>query len=232
MLRFVTFTVLLVFAAGASAAPRLYVFDCGVLNLTDADIPQFNLSPDETPVRDLFVPCYLIEHEDGRLLWDGGLPLSVAEADGPVPVGAGSMSYERSVVDQLADMDLTPADIDYAAYSHLHFDHAGVANVFIESNVLMQQTEWDGAFASDQAYIDTSLFDGLKEAKVTMLTGDHDVFGDGSVKIIYAPGHTPGHQVLLVELENTGPVLLSETFTTSGRTAPCGGRRTSITTRP
>jgi glyoxylase-like metal-dependent hydrolase (beta-lactamase superfamily II) len=42
-----------------------------------------------------------------------------------------------------------------------------------------------------------------------MLDGDHDVFGDGSVRIIYTPGHTPGHQALLVNLSNTGPVILS-----------------------
>ncbi len=157
----------------------------------------------------MFVPCYLVTHENGRLLWDGGLPLAVAEAGEPVPVGAGSMVYERSIVAQLADMQLRPSDIEYVAFSHLHFDHAGAANAFTRSHVLMQQTEWDGAFGSDAAYVDTSLFEGLRDARRTMLNGDHDVFGDGSVRIIYAPGHTPGHQVLLVDLDNTGPVLLS-----------------------
>lgn len=209
MARLIVTAIFFFLTASATAAPRLYVFDCGTLNLTDADIAQFNLSVDETAVRQLFVPCYLIEHAKGLLLWDGGLPLSVAEAGEPVPVGAGSMIYERSVVEQLADMGLKPADIDFAAYSHLHFDHAGVANIFVESQVLMQQAEWDGAFGAGQAYVDTSLFEGLKEAELTMLNGDHDVFGDGSVQIILAPGHTPGHQVLLVNLENTGPVLLS-----------------------
>ena len=42
-----------------------------------------------------------------------------------------------------------------------------------------------------------------------MLGGDHDVFGDGTVRIIAAEGHTPGHQVLFVDLEDTGPVVLS-----------------------
>lgn len=57
--------------------------------------------------------------------------------------------------------------------------------------------------------MDTSLFDGLKGAKITFIDGDHDVFGDGSVRLIYAPGHTAGHQVLLVSLENSGKLLLS-----------------------
>ena len=209
MLRIFVLTCSLLLTAAVHGSPRLYVFDCGTLNLTDEDIPQFNLSVDETSVRQLFVPCYLIEHGNGRLLWDGGLPLSVAQAGEPVPVGGGTMVYERSLVAQLADMELSPLDIDYVAYSHLHFDHAGVANIFIETKVLMQQTEWDAAFASGQEYVDTTLFDGLKGADRIMLNGDHDVFGDGSVQIIYTPGHTAGHQVLLVHLENTGPVLLS-----------------------
>ena len=57
---------------------RLYVFDCGLLGA--ADISMFNLSNDETPVRELFVPCYLIEHPEGRMIWDAGLPLAMAGA--------------------------------------------------------------------------------------------------------------------------------------------------------
>ena len=73
----------------------------------------------------------------------------------------------------------------------------------------MQQKEWDAAFSESAAFVDTSLFDGLKGANVTFIDGDHDVFGDGSVRLIYAPGHTAGHQVLLVSLENGGKLLLS-----------------------
>jgi len=50
----------------------------------------------------------------------------------------------------------------------------------------------------------------LKTAKTTLIESDQfDVFGDSSVVIKFAPGHTPGHQMLLVRLKNTGPVLLS-----------------------
>jgi N-acyl homoserine lactone hydrolase len=112
-------------------------------------------------------------------------------------------------VDQLADMGITPSDVTHAAYSHLHFDHAGAANFFVESKIIMQQKEWDAAFGEAAEYIDTSLFDGLKEADVTFIEGDYDVFGDGTVKLISSPGHTPGHQVLLVTLENTGQIMLS-----------------------
>jgi N-acyl homoserine lactone hydrolase len=199
--------LLLLCSCNAFAGPRLYLFDCGLINLDD--VAMFNLKRDETDVTQMFVPCYLVQHSKGYLLWDGGLPKNIADAVDDQAIEGGTLSYDRWIVDQLADMDLSPSDISYAAYSHLHSDHAGAANTFVESNVLMQQAEWDAAFSTGGEFVDTSLFEGLKEARVTFISGDHDVFGDGSVRLIYAPGHTAGHQVLLVDLENTGPVLLS-----------------------
>jgi N-acyl homoserine lactone hydrolase len=199
--------VLIFISSHVFAGPKLYVFDCGLLNLESLEM--FNLTQSESSVRQMFVPCYLIEHENGRLLWDGGLPKSVADVEGPVSIDGGSMVYKRWIVDQLADMDISQSDVTHVAYSHLHFDHAGAANFFVESNVIMQRKEWDAAFGGESEFIDTSLFDGLKGAKLSFIDGDYDVFGDGSVKLIYSPGHTPGHQVLLIALENTGQVLLS-----------------------
>lgn len=200
-------TVLLLISTQVYAGPRLYVFDCGLISLDSLEM--FGLEDHESSVRELFVPCYLVKHEKGLLLWDGGLPKSVADVDGPV-VGEGSTTnYERWIVDQLADMGIAPADVTHAAYSHLHFDHAGAANAFASSEVIMQQSEWDAAFGETAAFVDTSLFEGLKGANINFIDGDYDVFGDGTVQLIYAPGHTPGHQTLLVSLENSGRILLS-----------------------
>jgi N-acyl homoserine lactone hydrolase len=199
--------ILIFISSQAFAGPKLYVFDCGLLNLDSLEI--FNLTEGESSVREMFVPCYLIEHENGRLLWDGGLPKSVADAEGPVSIDIGTMVYKRWIVDQLADMDITPSDVTHVAYSHLHFDHVGAANFFAKSNVIMQRKEWDAAFGGESEVVDMTLFDALKGEDVSFIDGDYDVFGDGSVKLIYTPGHTPGHQVLLITLENTGQVLLS-----------------------
>ena len=187
---------------------RLYVFDCGLIGA--ADISMFNLSNDETPVRELFVPCYLIEHPEGRLIWDAGLPLAMAGAGRIEQEGGVYMIYERSLIDQLADMGLEPADIDLVAFSHMHYDHAGAANAFTDSRLLIQDAEHQAAFveASNQ-FFQPELYMDLKDNEMEILSGDHDVFGDGSVMIVSAPGHTPGHQVLLLRLTNTGPLLLS-----------------------
>ena len=194
--------------ADSDSTLKLYVFDCGMLRFESLE--GFSVADDETDIRDLIVPCYVIEHEKGRLLWDGGLPSKTADVDGWQ--GEGMLSrMERTFAEQLAEMGLDMSSFDYAAYSHSHFDHVGVANEVDGATLLIQKTEYDAIFVNEEDVIgvDTSLISGLKDAERILLEGDHDVFGDGRVKIMSAPGHTSGHQVLFIDLENSGPLVLS-----------------------
>jgi len=123
-----------------------------------------------------------------------------------------SAIYARSLEDQLKDLGTTPADIDKVAFSHMHFDHTGSANLFVNSQLLIQQSEFTAAFEEAEKFAGIfipELYSELANARRRILNGDHDVFGDGSVQIISAPGHTPGHQVLQLMLANTGPLILS-----------------------
>jgi N-acyl homoserine lactone hydrolase len=190
-----------------SADLRLYVFDCGGLTLSD--VSGFGLGNDETPVRELFVPCYLIDHDGQQMIWDAGLPQDIA-GRGNVDDGGMIMRMDRSMTQNLALLGLTPEDVDIAAFSHMHFDHVGAANLFTKAHLLIQETEYKAAFiARDNPIFDPELYLELEDNECTLLAGDHDVFGDGSVIIVSAPGHTPGHQVLLLKLENMGPLVLS-----------------------
>jgi glyoxylase-like metal-dependent hydrolase (beta-lactamase superfamily II) len=194
----------------ALAGPRLAVFDCGTIVFES--IANFGLAENETPVRELFVPCYLVQHERGTLFWDGGLALDLASRGWVEPEPGMKLRYDRSVLEQLAAMGFPAAEIDYVAFSHMHFDHVGAANAFAASTLLIQRTEHRAAFAEAERYpglFETGLYEKLRGAKTALLDGDHDVFGDGSVEILSAPGHTPGHQVLYVDLAKTGPVVLS-----------------------
>jgi glyoxylase-like metal-dependent hydrolase (beta-lactamase superfamily II) len=131
-----------------TAGPKLTVFDCGRIVLDD--VALFGLSNEETSVRELFVPCYLVEHAGGRLLWDGGLPLS-AVGQGEVELQPGArMSYARGLQDQLAEIGLTPGDIDRVAFSHMHFDHVGAANLFAHATLWIQRPEYEAAFLHGQ----------------------------------------------------------------------------------
>ncbi len=191
-----------------SASLKLYVFDCGMIRLESLD--GFSIADDETDVRDLSVPCYVIEHEKGRLLWDGGLASSTADVDDWQ--GEGMLTrLEKTFSEQLPAIGLDMTSFDYAAYSHMHWDHVGVANEVVGATLIIQETELDATFGEEVTVpgIRQSLFVNLKTAEQIVLDGDYDVFGDGRVRIISAPGHTPGHQVLFIDLENTGPIVLS-----------------------
>jgi glyoxylase-like metal-dependent hydrolase (beta-lactamase superfamily II) len=202
--------------AGAASADkptagslRLYVFDCGRIRI--ADISAFGIQNDETDVREFAVPCYVVDHPKGRLLWDGGLPSSAAASDGWLEVSPGmDMRLEATLADQLKTLGLDMGSFDYAAYSHFHWDHVGVANEVEDATLLVQDAEYEASF-SDQPPpgFRLALYQNLRSVQKKVLGGDHDVFGDGKVRILRAPGHTPGHQVLFVDLETTGAVVLS-----------------------
>ena len=195
-------------AEATEAAPlRLYVFDCG--RLTFDDVTRFSIDNDETDVRELIVPCYVVEHPAGRMLWDGGLPSAYVDADAR-PENA---RLDRTLAAQLAALDLgfDLTTLDYVAFSHLHYDHIGVANEVAGATWLVQRPEYDAMFVAPDTVPSArpALYENLRHADTVILDGDHDVFGDGRVRILSAPGHTPGHQVLFLDLAETGPLVLS-----------------------
>ncbi|MGH7563795.1 MAG: N-acyl homoserine lactonase family protein [Gemmatimonadota bacterium] len=196
-------------ASLAQSPLKLYVFDCGRIQFDS--VAAFGIQDDETDVRELIVPCYVIEHEKGRLLWNAGLPPALAETEGWQEQDGARARLDRTLPEQLADMDLGMDDFDYAAFSHMHFDHVGAANELEGAIVIMQKAEHDAAFADSVTVpgFDPTAYDGLRDEEVLIIEGDHDVFGDGSVRIISTPGHTPGHQSLFVALPQTGPIVLS-----------------------
>ncbi len=208
-----TVAVLLACVIGACAPAEppltLYEFDCGVIRFES--VTMFGIEDDETDVRDLFVPCYVVEHPAGSLLWEGGLPSGLAEAGDWVESPPVLLRLDQTLADQLPGIGHALDTFDYMAFSHMHFDHVGVANEVQGATLLIQQAEFDAAFADSVTvpYFDPSLYESLRNTPRELLDGEHDVFGDGRVRIIPAPGHTPGHQVLLVDLAEEGPVVLA-----------------------
>ena len=196
-------------AADIAPAPvRLYVFDCGTLVVADAG--RFALMPDEVSTLELSVPCFLIAHPEGRLLWDAGLSDGLAEGSPHTQENGTVTTVTRTLAAQLDELGIAPAEVDYLALSHMHYDHAGNANLFAASTWLVQRPEHEAAFGgAAEGLFDRSRYDRQETAETLILDGDHDVFGDGSVVIKSAPGHTPGHQVLFVNLADPGPVVLS-----------------------
>jgi N-acyl homoserine lactone hydrolase len=189
--------------------PRLYIFDCGVIKGLGVEL--FGFKKDEVPVRDFFVPCYLVAHPKGTLMWDVGVvPDNAFKGDG-TPVTQGASTVTKPLLPQLAALGYAPADITFLGLSHYHSDHTANANAFAGSTWLVRSIEREAMFAEKPAgIIQTATFSALKTGKTIILDKDeYDVFGDGAVIIKSAPGHTPGHQVLFLKLKKTGPVLVA-----------------------
>jgi glyoxylase-like metal-dependent hydrolase (beta-lactamase superfamily II) len=190
--------------ADATDKIKLYALNCGDIEVSDMD--GFSSSGDYAKqTASLASACFLIRHPSGDLLWDTGLPGSLA-GKAPMVNGVFNLSLKQTLVEQLASIDVNPKEINYVSISHSHFDHVGQIASFPESTWLVTTKENDAMFASDALKKQNAGFDGLK--KVTF-DGDHDVFGDGRVVILDMPGHTQGHTTLQVNLADTGPVLIS-----------------------
>ncbi len=155
---------------------------------------------------------YVVSHPKGNLMWDAGLPESLVGLEEPFtdPSGAFTVSRKDSVTNQLSRIGMKVDDIDYIALSHTHFDHSGHANIFNKSTWLVQEAEYDFITSEEVQQNNPDNYNAIKELQKTKkLNGDFDVFEDGSVIIKSMPGHTPGHQVLYLDLNEHGPLLLS-----------------------
>ena len=192
---------------------KLYVFDCGRLRFDT--VTNFGINDDETEVRELVVPCYVIDHPKGRLLWDGGLPSAIKyDEEGKDENGwVGNAKLDYTLAEQIVSfgLEFDLSSLDYMAFSHIHYDHVGVANEISGATWLVQRGDYEAAFAEPITVpaVQPELLTNLRDVDRLILDGDHDVFGDGRVRLISAPGHTPGHQVLFIDLERAGPLVLS-----------------------
>jgi glyoxylase-like metal-dependent hydrolase (beta-lactamase superfamily II) len=189
--------------------PRIYIFDNGAIKGLDPAL--FNFKREELKEVDFTDVSYLIVHPKGTLMFDSGEIADSAFKDGQ-PVTQGVMSASKPLLPQLAAAGYKPADITYFALSHYHADHTGNANEFAGATWIVQKAERDFMFAEQPqgTIIAVDSFVKLKGAKSKILNNENfDVFGDGTVVLMSAPGHTPGHQVLAVKLAHRGLVVLA-----------------------
>jgi glyoxylase-like metal-dependent hydrolase (beta-lactamase superfamily II) len=189
--------------ASAGTADRLYVIDCGFAHAADQSLwsPGVNAG---VPI-DFSDNCYLVHHSrEGYLLWDTGITDRLAAARDGASVPALRQTWHRgqTLVTALAALGVKPADVRYVALSHVHPDHAGNVDAFPDATLIIQKAEWDYAMSLPQPPF-------RPDRKAELIAGDKDLFGDGSAVLLSTPGHTPGHQSLLLRLPKTGTVLLS-----------------------
>lgn len=199
-------------AATPAAAPAelsLWRLDCGALSI--ANYGAFFNDAYQYPAgsKDVVASCYLIRHGNRYMLWDAGLPDALVGHPQAVP--GMQMRMQRSLVDQLRQLNIRPEQIELLGISHFHFDHVGQAPRFPNARLLIGTGDAEALRANPPGDPDSAA------ALSHWLTGsgtletvprDKDVFGDGRVVMLSLPGHTPGHHALLVRLAS-GAVLIS-----------------------
>src|SRR5258706_15342496 len=145
--------------------------------------------------------CYLIKHGDDYMVWDTGFA-----------PGSNPNAPKVGIVDRLKEAKVTPEQVKFVGISHFHADHTGQLAPFTGATLLIGKGDWDGVTATPpmQGANATGFKEWIAEKrKVEPLSLDKDVFGDGSVIVLRTPGHTPGHNALLVKLKEMGAVLLT-----------------------
>jgi N-acyl homoserine lactone hydrolase len=195
--------------AEAAAELSLTRFDCGKTT-TIADVSRFS---DVAAFKGLNIQltfsCYLVKHGNDYLVWDTGNPAATGATPAPT-------APKSSLVEQLAQLHLKPEQINFVGVSHYHGDHIGQVASFQQATLLIGRGDWD---ALNDAKNDSKPNPAINPAnfahwisgggKVEPVSGDKDVFGDGSVIMLNTPGHTPGHHSLLVKLKDKGNVLIT-----------------------
>ena len=147
----------------------------------------------------LTASCYLIRHGDDYLIWDTGYP-----------TGSTPTAPKQSLLDLLGQLKVTRTQVKYVGISHYHGDHTGQASQFPQATLLIGKGDWDVVSDPKQTQLAAPFAHWTSgEGKVEPVTGDKDVFGDGTVVMLDTPGHTPGHHSLLVRLKDMGNVLLT-----------------------
>jgi N-acyl homoserine lactone hydrolase len=196
---------------------RLYVLDCGMLNISPEGVARYHVTPAEVGEARMPVPCFLVVHPKGTLMWDVGvIPDDIVEKQ----AAAGGARYDvnstaaavvtRTLRSQLAAIGYRPADITYVAISHAHKDHSANLNQFAGSTWLTTRAEREFMWKPGNERVEPSFYSKLERSKtITIAKDEYDVFGDGAAIIKAAPGHTPGHQVLVLQLASTGRIMLA-----------------------
>lgn len=186
---------------------KLYVLYAG--DIICRDVSQLNEGSTDKSEIALANPIFLIQHPKGWVLWDAGLSDELVHQEEGIAAWIFHLSMKKTVMSQLEEIGIHPSDIDYFAFSHIHNDHTGNANYFKAAKLVMQEQEYNIAFNAEKRPFNYSDYEELEHSETLKLNGDFDLFGDGKIQFISTPGHTSGHQSLLLKLENTGSIIIS-----------------------
>lgn len=185
---------------------RLYAFNCGWFQCR----PGYFVEGDEGDYLRGPVPAYLIEHPRGRALFDTGMGVRYRrDLSDALPADKFGLQWFEGmdIATRLRAIEVDPGSVNWIINSHLHIDHCGGNALLPNASVIIQRREWDAARANPEpGPYEAQDFDTGQPIK--LIDGEHDLFGDGTVRIVPTWGHTHGHQSVIVKLAK-GDVLLA-----------------------
>jgi glyoxylase-like metal-dependent hydrolase (beta-lactamase superfamily II) len=180
---------------------EVFLFTSGTLALNGVEVP---------------VPFYLLRHQDGDVIVDGGNPLAAARDPrahwgGLADIFELHMSEDEHCVAQLERLGVEPSSVRHVVQTHLHMDHTGALGHFPDATVVVHRREREAALAAESALVTGYVRPDYDrpELRWQLVDGELDLFGDGTIRLLETPGHAAGHTSLLLQLEETGPVLLT-----------------------
>lgn len=198
-------------------------------------LKAFGIGVPESRLMAIPIPAYLLEHPSaGPVLVDTGMHESVAREggrerarnlgiSGRMMSRHASMRPDQTVVSQLRELGVDPAEIELVVMTHLHFDHASALCDFPNATVLVDGREWAAAWARDSflnGYSRAQLDSRLHYRTIDFTTSSTvargpfertiDVFGDGSLTLASTPGHTAGHLSLVVRMDGHEALLAAD----------------------
>lgn len=195
---------------------KLYMFNTGVLKCKENNIKMnASLDPYEIPV-----PWFFIKHPKGNIIIDGGNAVECATDArnywGDIcDVYWPEMTEEEGCYNTMKNMGIDPDSIKFVLQSHLHLDHTGAIGRFANATHVVNRKEYEYAYTADWfakgGYIRND-FDRANLDWNIININDHDIYdvmGDNSVLMIPTPGHSPGHCSFIVNLPQTGAIMLT-----------------------
>ncbi len=174
------------------------------------------------PARKIPIPAFLVRHPSaGAILVDTGLHPSVAtdpkQNFGGLAARAGKPTLEpgEDVPAQLRERGLDPNEIPVVVMTHMHSDHTSAISEFPNSSFVLSETEWEAAARGPQPLLNgyrrphfdyafdyrTVDFDRGGIDSYANFGRSFDLLGDGSIRLAYTPGHSPGHMSVVCRLK-------------------------------
>jgi N-acyl homoserine lactone hydrolase len=179
----------------------LYMFESGTLGLGGVEVP---------------VPFFLIRHPQGDVVVDGGNPLAVAHDahahwGGLADQFAVHMTEEQHCAAQLRRLGVGPDSVGLIVQTHLHIDHTGALGHFPNATIVVHARELQAARSAGPPMVSGYVRADYERPGLRWrpATGELDLFGDGTIRLLETPGHSAGHMSILLELDETGRVLLT-----------------------